>query len=603
MPPTIDVHCHLFNHAHLPVEAIARAFLYDLSIPRALGSRGADLFRKLVDMLALLSRHEPGARFELAQTEDPMALADGVALAFIREMGASRQYHSQENTIFSVMPASSAAPPSGSFYRKAEALTKKIDEFLNDLYLQHPELHESLLQLEGTYGQTTLSVDLLPRARHKLIRRFVLLFISLAEGLDFVRFLLTLLVPVATIWNRLQDEYKKLETHVDLWVHLMMDMEPGYGDGALCGHPSPEKNELTPPRLSFRQQIDEMADLTLKARGRLAGFVPFDPQREKALDWVKYALDQGLLGVKIYPSMGFRPLDRRFENALCGLYDHCSKKGIPIITHCAPYQFQPTRGYGNYSNPGGDDGQGWYAVLERYPNLRICFAHAGEGHNKNFDSPCPSKKSTKHTYPGWYDPCDTWFSNDGSRVNPRCWAPTVLALCQKYKNTYCDFSFMWKVVFPDIGAGERVMEHLRCVLGSPDGPHLARRLMFGSDWPMPGVLGRADHIFQSYRAIFQDEILAPYAREFFGLNAIRFLNLEDAVARFEGSGLPSAGPTAQALEHWSTLAAQANEPPPRTRAQAQPSPVTSSTPTSGPPTATTAAHPTPRCWELALAST
>ncbi len=513
MPPIVDIHAHVFNHACLPIEGIVRARLLGAHVPGKTASFAAELLRRLVDILGELDGSV--IRTTSDPDDDLERIARRVSDAFISGIEGDQDRYE---------------------------LLADIHVFLN-----RGDMETTISPNEtGAAPQGTFSDEQI----HGLIYDFFKELVKDCEnGIRYLCFIFALLAPVERLWKRLQDEYKSYNVDVDLFVHLMMDMQPAYDEGSFCHHPAP-KEPTAPPALDYGEQILQVARLTWQAHGKLAGFVAFDPRRSQALETVKHALDLGLVGVKIYPSMGFRPYDRRYRNNLKSFYEYCSQERVPVLAHCAAGEFQPFPGYGTYSNPGGNDAQGWDRVLESHPRLILCFAHTGEGHNVNFKGPCPKKHEKPVDYPGWYDACEAWFHTDS------CWAPRILALCLEYEHTYCDLSFL-----PEIGSdtakAEQVRKHLSCVLTSPDGPRFGRRLMYGCDWHMPEVIGRVGSVYSTFRSYFENSALQRYAPGFFGGNAVRFLNLGRRVERLRET-LPNRSDDIDAtLDRWEDLASRA----------------------------------------------
>jgi predicted TIM-barrel fold metal-dependent hydrolase len=193
------------------------------------------------------------------------------------------------------------------------------------------------------------------------------------------------------------------------------------------------------------------------------------------------------IGFKIYPPLGYKPLDERLpylhdtqKDADC-FYARCEREGIPIMTHCspggmmtherefymehdtgiAPYQYNtrnlsspvPTDAarfevdtekmaskyfYENYAHP-----KAWRKVLEKFPRLRLCLAHfGGKEWNKGLNSD---------------------------------WVTEIIALTKEYPNVYTDFS-CWDL--------DEHKELFAQTLLSYQYSHLKDKILFGTDWYM-----------------------------------------------------------------------------------------------------------------------
>jgi hypothetical protein len=184
------------------------------------------------------------------------------------------------------------------------------------------------------------------------------------------------------------------------------------------------------------------------------------------------------IGFKIYPPLGYKPLDERLpylhdtqKDADC-FYARCEREGIPILTHCSPggmltherefyiqydgkeprpetdepmpaatkkQLFTPeTYFLRNYVHP-----RAWREVLIRYPKLKLCLAHFGG---------------------------DEW--KHGLKSD---WITEIIALTKEYTNVYTDLS-CW-----DLDDGKETFTQ---VLSDKQYSHLKDKILFGTDWYM-----------------------------------------------------------------------------------------------------------------------
>ena len=156
----------------------------------------------------------------------------------------------------------------------------------------------------------------------------------------------------------------------------------------------------------MQAQVDVMTRVSLRrGEARAHGFVGFDPLRQalhekgggaaaaEPLAIVRRAVERGgFIGVKLYPPMGFRPIDNAgigtdfpdhvktrlgeqpgetLDRALGRLYDWCAANNVPIMAHAVASN-EAGPGYGLRANP-----KFWALVLKKYPTLRINMAHFG----------------------------------------------------------------------------------------------------------------------------------------------------------------------------------------------------------------------------------
>jgi predicted TIM-barrel fold metal-dependent hydrolase len=209
------------------------------------------------------------------------------------------------------------------------------------------------------------------------------------------------------------------------------------------------------------------------------------------LNQIATKTNQGLfIGIKVYPSLGHKPLDEHFpymhdrlKDGDC-FYARCEREGIPILSHCSPggmtthelpfymeyntlkptysaqSQFMPSTVapadatnqvssddtpekaanwfYENHVHP-----RAWRKVLQQFPKLKLCLAHFG----------------------GELFPLGT--SSE--------WVKEIIDLTKEYPNVYTDFS-CW-----DLGKSK---ETFAALLANEQNKHLKDKVLFGTDWYM-----------------------------------------------------------------------------------------------------------------------
>lgn len=164
-------------------------------------------------------------------------------------------------------------------------------------------------------------------------------------------------------------------------------------------------------RENFYAQIQEIVDLQKEYPTQIIGFVGYDPRNGDALQTtIDCITNKHFYGIKLYPPLGFFPSDYRMEQ----LYAYATENEIPLMTHCdiggIHYQAHAKWGFiknkkkineehrnpitfcelpneikqsiqanvpyscfrYNFSNP-----LNYFPVLEKFPKLKICLAHAG----------------------------------------------------------------------------------------------------------------------------------------------------------------------------------------------------------------------------------
>ena len=279
-------------------------------------------------------------------------------------------------------------------------------------------------------------------------------------------------------------------------------------------------------QILVQEQIARLAAAGRVGRpdARFHPFVAFDPRRQvegpsreaaarpaplgpgsTALEMVAHAVEsRGFLGVKVYPPVGFAPIDNAtlqprlafaggLDRALASLYGYCAAGEVPILTHASPsneyavglrFLAEPVR---------------WAPVLERFPTLRLNLGHFGG--------------------------------------DLRAWTEGVVALMERYPNVYADLSNS-ALVYDD-----RYAAQLQALLGDllTRHPAIKRRLMYGSDWWLSMLDPEAGHAVERFQAVLGGLLGPEGMADLMGRNAMRFLGLLDEQNR------PRAGSAARRL--------------------------------------------------------
>jgi len=264
-------------------------------------------------------------------------------------------------------------------------------------------------------------------------------------------------------------------------------------------------------QILIQEQIARLAAAGRVGRpdARFHPFVAFDPRRQveghgggparpvspgplsSALELVAYAVESGgFLGVKLYPPVGFAPIDNLplqprlpiatdLDRALLALYGYCAAGEVPILTHASAsneyalglrFLVEPVR---------------WAPVLERFPSLRLNLGHFG-GELRN-------------------------------------WTEGAVALIDRYPNVYADLSNS-ALVYDDAYAAQ-----LRTFLGElwARHPKIKRRLMYGSDWWLSMLDPAAGRAVERFRSVLGGLLSPDETADLMGRNALRFLGLLD----------------------------------------------------------------------------
>jgi hypothetical protein len=286
------------------------------------------------------------------------------------------------------------------------------------------------------------------------------------------------------------------------------------------------------PATSIQDQAELMRLIALKQPpGRMVhAFVPFDPwrylddvrnqRRPNALEVVKLAVEtKGLIGVKLYPAMGFMPtgntvladtdfppglqalgpqLGAKIDGALALVYQYCDDHHLPIMAHCANSN-GVAPGYALRAAP-----EFWRPVLDTYRNIRLSLGHFGG----IWDYYCPGVSPSQSCTP------------------IEQWTFTIGQMMGTYSNLYTDVAYFTQVLglTPDESTqASRIFANLQALAGQAP---LASQLMYGSDWVALDV--EPDNA-SYYGKMRQDYVAAfglPPLANFLGQNAARFLGLQ-----------------------------------------------------------------------------
>ena len=276
--------------------------------------------------------------------------------------------------------------------------------------------------------------------------------------------------------------------------------------------------DAAPTPLATQIQIQEtIARLSVQGKigrgnARFHPFVAFDPRRDveaggTALAMVRQAIATGgFVGVKVYPPVGFAPLDNarlrpraplsaRLDGALRGPYAFCETEEVPITTHASAAN-EYGIGLRELVAP-----ERWGVVLKSHPTLRLNFGHFG------------------------------------GEETTASWVHQAAALVQNHPNVYADLSNSPLVY--DVAYAAKTAVVLRDIVARY--PKVKRRLMYGSDWWPSRLDPDAALAVTRFRTTLAEVLTPDEVTDVMGRNALRFLGLLDDVNR------PRAGKTAARL--------------------------------------------------------
>jgi predicted TIM-barrel fold metal-dependent hydrolase len=236
-----------------------------------------------------------------------------------------------------------------------------------------------------------------------------------------------------------------------------------------------------------------------------------NPETISSLDLVKkYIREKGFIGVKLYNSLGYKPLwNREVENqrrkiayhknyyrfsgheydaVLSELYQFCVEEEVPITAHCV------MDGIEAYSQASWDFGQAkyWAEVLgqERFKNLKVNLAHFGWNSKYKWD-------------------------------HRKSWVEDICRMMNLYENLYAD-SAHHRVVIPS--ERKNFIRDYKEIF--PQFPKVKERLLFGIDWH---VIKRVENFINFKRdyitVLGESGLNSAEIDAFLGGNALKFLGL------------------------------------------------------------------------------
>ena len=327
---------------------------------------------------------------------------------------------------------------------------------------------------------------------------------------SLIAFLLEMFQYRSTSVSRFLDLYARNSTiKLDLVCSHLVDFDWWLAKGAAT-----KKSPLS-------DQIKVQSKISVLTGGKVHAFVPYDPFREavhlagkggdSSFDMVTDAvLNQGAIGVKLYPPMGFAALNNENQNvwknvswlpefaktpkfgfqldsAMHKLFEWCQDMQVPIMAHS------------NKSNCPHKDLEGligfehWKEALDQYEDLRVNFGHFG-GAGKGM--------KRKEQVLGFLD-----------LMNERTYAVADTS----YFNTLIET--------PSENLDKLVCETLR---NSPQSTTLVNKVVYGSDWKMLVKEKEAANYSNRFHELMQflEEEWPGIEKAIYGLNAARYLGLE-----------------------------------------------------------------------------
>jgi predicted TIM-barrel fold metal-dependent hydrolase len=546
----IDVHCHLFNGRDVP----AAQFVLHV-VARESGFQ--DYAQVAAFFVRLVAKFAPTADEEFAKLAayrvldplpDEMQLTDTVLRGYVLQTLLDLKSASSTATTRSL-----ATSPLVQELNRAGISTPSNLFSQNEVHL-NPE-GKALSFLAAQYGQQEIPRE--PFSHENRVRGLNFSVLSLAHLEEiagnivadsaalsselgaFLAFAKSFVCYRSTNLERLDGTFGLAQARVAaLYVPLLIDYDSWLGA------------EDTTPLATQTKLLGAISKRT-KPGVLMNGFAAFDPLRSviskresrnaptSPMDIVRSAIcNDGFIGVKLYPPMGFRAarnhevstfgkiadswaarwritpqeLGLELDTALKELYGFCLQNDIPILAHCSNSQTS-------------FDGSGLRAAPEFWSSALRGSApgHAGP-------VSCASLRlNLAHAGGLW---CHSGEPPSSEDERLRCAAPTVshwpeeiLDLAANYQSVYFDFADMG--VLSESPANTQILSgYLTQILTTPERRKaLSTKLLYGTDWMFLSVAASKTYTnFPQGVATFSERFGAA-ARDVLWTNTARFLGL------------------------------------------------------------------------------
>ncbi|CAN7664330.1 amidohydrolase family protein [Ensifer adhaerens] len=494
--PIVDVHCHFFNAADVPVEGLVRYVALREKLPEAKLSADPLQSKRLENALVVFLVTALGDVAPKAKAEDAI-----LKKRVPRPSDAEFERQKDEQLRIAVKQlVALAGEQRASLTARSGAETPDYQGLLEQIG-GTPGLPQGLQRRSGSVEETDVDALASAAKAHEQIGNY----------LSFVRLMQDYRENLAETYARIFAS----KCRFSMITPSILDFEKSIG-----GRASPQHDQI--------DVMDEIQQLVIKRHGiHMHSFVGFDPHREaqkrgSSLENVRYAImEKGFIGVKIYPPMGFKAwgnADPAIDAALKRLYDWCRDNSVPIMAH-AENSIGAGCGYGNMASPAY-----WKKLLDtnRYNDLRINLAHFG-AFDEVIRPGAPTGVMVSCAQDKFSGP-PTWEDIIGKTIGHG-----------RRPNLFADLSYLSELVTDNTpGLHEKIRALLDKWLRDYDPD--ARHLMFGTDWSMMAL----EKDYNAYvpriaQQLKEANVSEEDQQNIFWKNASRYL------------GLDRPGPTRQRL--------------------------------------------------------
>lgn len=514
-PLTIDAHCHVFNGTDLQVKQFLSRVAVQEDGPVGLAVQAiGDILERLAWQNAPSGAEELNALEKLA-----------AALQTCTTKGYAEQVNSLKQDGYTrgraqLQAAMKASPQFQTLKSRGS----------NALLSVHPDSHDAArveaIAIIDSLPESFAEYDALTaeKARREATHSGLMSTLATRSVSGVIKFVQqNFQYRYVSVHDYLATYNKPGERVVDLMLPSMVDYDFWLNEG----HPT---------HTDLETQVRVMRQISILTGGRVHAFAPYDPLRQVAhllghasansLAQVQRAIEEdGFVGVKLYPPMGFAPLGNErldgrnywkrswlpdwtarpdlgklLDGAMRDLLSWCESNGVPIMAHTSASN-APTKEFEEFTAA-----TYWAQALHEFPDLRVSFGH--------FGGSSPVKDDGKRALE---------FS---ALMNQTPGAAGSLA--------YADAGYFLEVISKEPQLEALLRQLYETTAGKGDAS-LVSRFMYGTDWEMTLMESPVNTFLGQFEALLNDLETQPaikarghtdLASRFFGFNASRWAGLE-----------------------------------------------------------------------------
>jgi predicted TIM-barrel fold metal-dependent hydrolase len=479
-PPVVDIHCHMFNGADLPITGFLAHFVPGLSdVSRELTTVPEAIVRRIIGFIhqEIINRVAPDKAAELAYL-DGLKAANKTAtpVGFLTDPTLLARYNQGVNAAAGQL---AALPLLGLDPAKVSAA---LDRVARLLFLVSHERSRIAATMATTYPEVSLFTPLL---------------------VDY------------DAWSNDKPAVPlidQIDVHAEVARASMADR---IGRAGARFHPfvafdplrEVRAHALTIGTRDYKPYGDARAYAGAAKYQCPTGAPPVRPPATAgAIALARHAIESaGFIGCKLYPPVGFAAADnehlnadaelgKKLDVALQAFFAYCEAEEVPITAHTSAGN-EYGLGFRDFVSPAR-----WEPALRKFPRLRLNLGHFG--HDEGIDA----KEGVKA--------CGAWIRQ----------AASLIAV---YPNVYADMSNS-PLVYDEVYA-KSFLGYLEEIFRKF--PAVQKRVMYGSDFWLNRLDPGADDFVKQFTTKLMAKFGPAVTTDIMGTNALRFLGLLDDQGR------------------------------------------------------------------------